>query len=103
MRIKLIVQASDRDTRIAVDGDTITVDGTDYDLSAVPEGGEGRPVTRGHPFFGAIRHEDGQIGCAVKYCYDSRTATLHQPADPDAYIFDIAAGPVPDPIQRRES
>ncbi len=103
MRIRLIVQASDRDTDVSVAGDIVTVNGTDYDLSAVPEGGEGWPGGGGHPFLGPIRREDGQIVCAVKYRYDSRTAAPHQPVDPGARSLEITAGPVPDPIQRRES
>ena len=52
MRIRLIVQASDRDTDVSVAGDIVTVNGTDYDLSAVPEGGEGWPGAAGTLFSG---------------------------------------------------
>lgn len=45
---------------IHVAGDTITLDGAAYDLSAVPEGGEGWPEGE-TPFMGPIRRVGGVL------------------------------------------
>ena len=89
------------ETTISVSGDTITVDGTSYDLSAVPEGGEATPQGD-HPFTPEypITRVDGVIHCGVSVRYDD-TAERHQPTDPAHWIVDVSSGPVTIPAIRK--
>ena len=88
------------ETTISVSGDTITVDGTPYDLSAVPEGGQATPQGEDHPFTGKITRVDGVIHCGVSVRYDD-TAERHQPTDPAHWIVDVSSGPVTIPAIRK--
>lgn len=89
------------ETEIVVSGDTITVDGIAYDLSAVPEGGEALPEGE-HPFLGAITRASGEIVCTVRAIYDPVTAEPFQPTDPAHWALSATDGPVPLPILRKE-
>jgi len=88
------------ETEISVSGDTVTVDGTPYDLSAVPEGGEAMPQGDDHPFTGAITRQDGVIHCPVRVLLDD-SAEGHQPADPAHWTVDAGDGPVTIPATRK--
>ena len=88
------------ETEITVSGDTITVDGTSYDLSAVPEGGEATPQSDGHPFVGKITRTSGVIHCGVSVRYDD-TAESNQPTDPAHWIVDVSDGPMTIPVLRK--
>jgi hypothetical protein len=61
-------------TEIVVAGDTVTVDGVSYDLSAVPEGGRATPKGE-HPFVGSIGRAGGELSVEL-------TVTLPPNADP---------------------
>lgn len=86
------------DTTAHVAGDILTVDGTEYDLSAVPEGGRATPQGA-HPFVGAITRADGVIHAAMIWHYDGAAALPEQGAEPIA--IDITHGRVNDPVARR--
>jgi len=86
------------ETEIAVSGDTITVDGTPYDLSAVPEGGEATPAGE-HPFEGPITRAGGEIVCKVRVGLGDDAAD-HQPVDPGRWTFTVTDGPVVIPAER---
>jgi len=88
------------ETEITVSGDTITVDGIDYDLSSVPEGGEATPQGEDHPFIGKITREGGTVHCGVRVRYDD-TAKRNQPTDPAHWIVDVSSGPVTIPALRK--
>ena len=88
------------ETTATVSGDTITVDGTPYDLSPVPEGGEATPQGDDHPFIGKITRVDGVIHCGVRVRYDD-TAERNQPTDPAHWIVDVSSGPVEIPAIRK--
>ena len=88
------------ETAMSVSGDTITVDGTPYDLSAVPEGGEATPQGDDHPFIGKITRVGGAIHCGVSVRYDD-TAERNQPTDPAHWIVDVSSGPVEIPAIRK--
>ena len=63
MKLTLFPQAGlpgQPETTIHVAGDTITIDGTPHDLSAVPEGGEGWPEGD-TPFIGPITRQGGVL------------------------------------------
>ena len=78
------------ETLLSVAGDVLTCDGIAYDLSAVPEGGEGWPEGD-HPFIGALRREGGVIHATVRVTLGA-TADPMQPASP--WIIPAASGPV---------
>ena len=96
MEIVLSPIASDRDTTISVSGLVITIDGTDYDLSVIPDGGDADPA-EGEPFIGKLTRDK----VTVLYHYDSRTAEPNQSPDIADYTFTVTSGPVPDPIVRK--
>ena len=88
------------ETTIIVSGDVITIDGTAYDLSAVPEGGEATPEGDGHPFCGRITRQDGVINATVRVRLDD-TAFNYQPVDPTHWVVPNASGPVIIPAIRK--
>jgi hypothetical protein len=87
------------ETAISVSGDTITVDGTPYDLSAVPEGGEATPAGE-HPFAGRITRAGGEIVCTVRVVLGDDAAP-HQPTDPAVWTVRATDGPVAIPAVRK--
>lgn len=89
------------ETEIGVSGDTITVDGVAYDLSAVPEGGEATPEGS-HPFVGTITRDGGEITCTIRAMYDGATAEPIQPTVPAHWILSLADGATELPIIRRQ-
>ncbi len=89
------------ETEITVAGDTITVDGVAYDLSAVPEGGEATPEGD-HPFHGTITRVGGVIVCAVRCTYDASISEPNQPTDPAHWSLTAASGPVAFPVIRKQ-
>lgn len=85
------------ETRISVAGDSLTVDGTVYDLSPVPEGGEAQPGGDDHPFIGTILRQDGVIACTLRVVLGP-DAAAEQPGE--AWVVEGAEGPVSIPALR---
>ena len=96
MKIILSPIAADHDTFVSIDGLTVTVDGTPYDLSVIPEGGQAEAEDNG-PFIGTVTRDE----VTVRYYYDSSTAEPQQSTDWADYTFEITSGAVPDPIVRK--
>jgi hypothetical protein len=88
------------ETQATVSGDTVTVDGIAYDLSAVSEGGFAEADGDEHPFRGRIARSGGVLRYCLRWRFDAATAEADQPAMPPAAA--LATGPVPDPIIRLE-
>ncbi|MGC9368719.1 MAG: hypothetical protein ACP5DX_04170 [Paracoccaceae bacterium] len=88
------------ETQVTVSGDTITVDGTPYDLSAVPEGGEATPQGE-HPFVGKITRTNGELACTVRFLFEASTAEPVQPSDPAHWVATLSDGDLPDLIVRK--
>ena len=84
------------ETTLHVAGDIITVDGTPYDLSPVPEGGEA--TAEDSPFVGKITRINGVINCAVLVQLDS-TAADDQGSDP--WVIESATGDIIIPAIRK--
>lgn len=84
------------ETMLHVAGDTISIDGTAYDLSPVPEGGEA--TEDDSPFIGAITRVNGQIHATVRVVLDE-TASDDQGSDP--WIIPNATGAVAIPAIRK--
>jgi hypothetical protein len=87
------------ETTIHVTGDVLTIDGTAYDLSPVPEGGEGWPDEEAI-FEGPIRRVDGVIHATIRVRLDD-TAAADQPPDPAHWIVPNAEGGVTIPATRK--
>ena len=88
------------DDAVSVAGDVLTVNGTAYDLSTVPEGGEAMPEGD-HPFIGPITRKDGELHLGLRLVYDRGTALPDQPVDPDHWRVTLTSGALPDPIARK--
>lgn len=96
MKIILSPIASDYETTIHVSGLIVTVDGTQYDLSVIPEGGQAEPE-EGEPFVGIITRDE----VTVRYHYNSATAHPKQSTEWADYTFEVTSGTVPSPIRGR--
>ncbi|WP_111639999.1 hypothetical protein [Marinomonas shanghaiensis] len=94
MKIILSPVASNKKTAIALSGLVLTIDDVEYDLSAIPEGGQAEPEEDSH-FIGIVTRES----VTIKYEYDSSKAEPSQSTDWADYTFDIDDGEVPCPIQ----
>jgi len=82
---------------VSVAGDVLTVDGIDYDLSAIPEGGEATPEGLDHPFRGKITREGGVIHATVRVRM-ANTADLREVAD---WTIPNASGAITIPAARK--
>lgn len=82
---------------LEVAGDTIAIDGIPYDLSAVPEGGEGWPEGE-TPFVGPIRRIDGVIHATVVARLGDTAASVQG----GPWVIPDADGPVTIPAARME-
>lgn len=84
------------ETTLHVSGDILTVDGTPYDLSAVPEGGDGEWPDS--PIIGKITRQGGTIHATVRVVLGD-TAASDQPDSP--WVIPNASGDVTIPAVRR--
>ena len=98
MKLTLYLQASNVDTSAKIAGDVLTVNGTPYDLSSVPEGGMAEP-SGDHPFVGLITRENGEIVAGILWHYDSATAESHQGTEHP--VVTISSGKIVDPVIRK--
>jgi hypothetical protein len=94
MKINLSPIASDHTTQVSISGLVLTVDGVDYDLSLIPEGGQAEPA-EGEPFIGIITRDE----VTIEYHYNGNEAVPNQSTDPADYTFDVVSGDVPSPIK----
>ncbi|MDH4541082.1 MULTISPECIES: hypothetical protein [Sulfitobacter] len=100
MKLTLLTQGcaiDQEETTASVSGDVITVDGVEYDLSPVPEGGEAKPDGES-PFRGKITRKDGVIHANILWRFDTTTAEPDQGTE--LPVVQITSGDVPDPIAR---
>lgn len=89
------------ETEIRVAGDVLTIDGVEWDFTAIPEGGEGAFGPEDNvPFIGPIRRIDNVITATVivRLGVD---ACADQPADPAHWIIQNADGDVAIPAIRK--
>ena len=96
MKLILSPIASDRTTGVSVSGLVITVDGTDYDLSVIPEGGQAEGEA---PFVGTVTRDE----VTIQYHYESLAAEPDQSTDWGDYTFTDPQGVVPSPIKWKEA
>lgn len=96
MQIILSPIASNKTTTVSVSGQAVTIDGTDYDLSVIPEGGQAE-ADENSQFIGTVTRD----AVTIRYEYDGQLAEPDQSTDWDDYTFDVTAGDVPCPIKWR--
>lgn len=94
MKIILSPVASNKTTSISANGLVLTIDGTEYDLSIIPEGGQAE-ASEDSPFIGTVTRDS----VTIRYEYDSSKAEPDQSPDWDDYTFGVVEGEVPCPIK----
>ena len=94
MKIKLSPVASNKTTAASVNGLIVTIDGTEYDLSIIPEGGQAEAV-QDSPFIGTVTRDS----VTIRYEYDSQKAEPNQSTDWADSTFEVVDGEVPCPIR----
>ena len=94
MKIILSPVASNKTTSVSVSGLTLTIDGTEYDLSIIPEGGQAE-ASEDSPFIGIVTRES----VTIRYEYDSLKAEPDQSTDWDDWTFFVESGDVPCPVK----
>lgn len=92
MNIILSPDASKTTTTVSIAGLIVTINGTAYDLSEIPLGGQAEADL---PFLGIVTRDE----VTIKYEYDSSLAMAHQSPNVSDYTFDISNGAVPSPIE----
>jgi hypothetical protein len=97
MKIILSPIASNKTTKVFVNGLTLTIDDQEIDLSVIPEGGEAIPE-ESSPFIGKVTRDE----VTILYKYNSNLAEPYQSENWDDYTFEITEGEVPCPIKWKE-
>jgi hypothetical protein len=93
MKITLSPIASNKTTQVSINGLILNIDGTEIDLSVIPEGGYAEPEENS-PFIGKVTRDE----VTIKYFYNSSVAQPNQSTNWDDYTFNITEGEVPCPI-----
>lgn len=83
--------------QISIKGLVVTINDQEYDLSAIPEGGQAE-ASEDSPFLGIITREQ----VTIRYIYDMELAEDHQSHDWADYTFEVEEGDVPCPIKWKE-
>lgn len=94
MKIILWPVAGFKPTTASVSGLVLTIDGTEYDLSIIPEGGQAE-ASEDSPFIGIVTRNS----VTIRYEYDSSKAEPDQSTNWDDYTFYVVEGEVPCPIK----
>lgn len=94
MKITLSPVASNKTTAVSISGLVLAIDGTDYDLSIIPEGGQAE-ASEGSPFIGIVTRDS----VTVRYEYESMKAEPDQSTDWADWTFEVVQGEVPCPIR----
>ena len=94
MKIILSPLASNKTTIVSISGLVLTIDGVEYDLSIIPEGGQAE-ASKGSPFIGTVTRES----VTIRYEYESAKAEPDQSTNWADWTFFIESGDVPCPIR----
>ena len=96
MKIKLSPQVANKQTPvISLNGLVVTIDGTDIDLSVIPEGGQAE--SDNDLLSGIVTREE----VTINYPYSTDTYEPMQSTNPLDYEFDITEGVVPCPLIKK--
>lgn len=82
-----VTHATKQAPAISLAGLILTIDGTEYDLSVVPEGGQ---AEADEPFIGVVTLD----ACTIQYQYSTDIYEPSQSTDPSDYIIDLQDGEV---------
>lgn len=97
MKIKLNAQVANKQTPVIhINGLVLTIDGTDIDLSQIPEGGQAE--SDNELLTGIVTREE----VTINYPYSTDIYEPMQSIDPLDYEFDMVEGVVPCPLIKRE-
>lgn len=94
MKIILSPVSGYKTTTVSISDLVLTIDGTEYDLSIIPEGGQAE-ASEDSPFIGTVTRDS----VTIRYEYDSSKAEPDQSTNWDDYTFDVVEGEVPCPIK----
>ena len=94
MKIILSPVASKKTTSVSINNRVLTINGTDYDLSIIPEGGQAE-ASEGSPFIGTVTRDS----VTIRYEYESAKAEPDQSTDWGDWTFFVESGDVPCPIK----
>lgn len=97
MKIILSPVASNKTTTVSLSGLVLTIDGTEYDLSIIPEGGQAE-ASEDSPFIGTVTRD----AVTIRYEYDSMKAEPDQSTNWDDWTFFVESGDVPCPMKWKE-
>ena len=97
-KITCFLQSSDHETKISVSGQSLVVDGTPIDFSAL---GEGEQCDTELPLVGKVRRIGGVVEVGVRFRYSTETAEPIQSTNQDDYIVTLSSGALPDIIRRK--
>jgi hypothetical protein len=96
MKITLSPIASSKTTQLSVNTEVLTIDGTDYDLSVIPNGGQ---VEGELPALDLIKRVNNVIEMTIEYYYREDLAVRMQSTKTEDYVIDCTHGEVPSPIK----
>ena len=102
MKLTIHLQAGlpgQADDVFEVDGETLIKNGTRYDLSAVPEGGEATPEGDDHPFIGTITRTNSALSAGIVWRYNTTTDEPDQGGEPIQRT--VSGGVLSDPVARK--
>lgn len=88
MKITLAAQVAHETKQapiISLSGLTLTIDGMDYDLTVIPEGGQAEADL---PFIGIVTREE----VTIQYPYSTDIYEPNQSTNPDDYIIELKDG-----------
>jgi len=94
MKIILSPVSGYKTTTVSLSGLVLTIDGTEYDLSIIPEGGQAE-ASEDSPFIGTVTRDS----VTIRYEYDSMKAEPDQSTNWDDWTFFVESGEVPCPIK----
>lgn len=94
MKIILSPVSGYKTTTASLSGLVLTIDGVEYDLSVIPEGGQAE-ASEDSPFIGTVTRES----VTIRYEYNSVKAEPDQPTNWADYTFEVVDGEVPCPIK----
>lgn len=87
------------ETQARVVGNTLIYNEERFDLSSIPEGGEGVPQGD-HPFVGIIYRNNGEIEAGIKWIYPGADYANVQPETPP--VVQLNSGVVPNMLRKKE-
>lgn len=91
LTLKLDPLSSDEETTAALAGTVITVNGTDYDLSELPDG-----ATAQHPELGTVQRNGSEYECTIRLGHGPNAP--HETRFPAPIVLENHQGPIDLPM-----